>query len=209
MLRVDLSVPFTEKSAVRRLGARWDSEARVWFVPADCDPSPFARWLPRPGQPNIRAPRYWIAESAQCCWRCRGVSAVHGFALPKEHQTLWVGERRWERVWETGAEPTLVCYLEYLLPAAVARIRQKSTHYRFGFRRRTRSFYWVNFCQLCGSKLGDYETFCEPGQAFMPLTRDDATRIVLTRVDEPFEATAGGWSLGSDLFEFMTERGRG
>jgi hypothetical protein len=206
MLRVDLSVPFLEKNAARRLGARWDHEARVWFVPENSDPSPFARWLPKRGQTNIRAPSYWIAQSVRECWRCQGLSDVHGFALPTGYQTLWVGERPWEQVWESAEEPTFVCYLEYLLPAAAERIRQRSSHYRFGLRRRTQSFYWVNFCQHCGAKLGDYETFCEPGQAFSPLTRADAARVALRRVDEPFEATAGGWSLGCDLFEFMTER---
>ncbi len=206
MPRVDLTVPFAERDAVRLLGARWDHDARVWFVPASSDPSPFARWLPRIAQPNIRASGYWIARSSRGCWQCHRTSAVFGFALPRTYQTLWLGERRWEQVWEDGEEPTFVCYLEYVLPDAIERIRRHSIHYRFGYRRRTQSFYWVNFCEHCGAKLGDYDTFCEPGQAFVPLTREDATRVELVAVDARFLATAGGWSLGGDLFDYMTVR---
>ena len=204
MLRVDLAVPFSEKSLARRLGARWDAAARRWFVPPDQDPSPFARWLPRPSPPNIRAPSYWIARSTRQCWRCRQSSAVHGFALPKTHQTLWIGERPWEQVWEQAEEPTFVCYIEHLFPAAAECMRQVTPHYRFAWRQRTGSYYWANCCEHCGTKLGDYDTFCEPGQSFVPLTREDAAHITLRHVDRPFEATAGGWSLGGDLFEFMT-----
>ena len=206
MLRIDLSVPFADKDEVQRLGARWDRDARTWFVPESCDPSAFARWLPLAGRINVRAPSYWIAQALQACWRCRGDSVVHGFALPKEHQTLWIGDGSEPDIWETDDEPTFVCYLEYLLPSVAERMRAEAANYRFGVRRRSRGFYWVNYCQYCNSKLGDYETFCEPGQAFNPLTRDDAAHVALTPVDAPFAAVAGGWSLGCDLFEYMTRR---
>ncbi len=42
-----LVVPFAEKATVKALGARWNPEARQWFVPAGRDLAPFAAWLPR------------------------------------------------------------------------------------------------------------------------------------------------------------------
>jgi len=48
MSRVDLAVPFTEKDEAHSLGAHWDSEKKVWFIPADFKDSRdvFDRWLP-------------------------------------------------------------------------------------------------------------------------------------------------------------------
>ncbi len=206
MLRIDLAVPFCDKDKARRLGARWDAAHGVWFVPGDRDASPLAPWLPNPDQLNVRAPGYFLAASSLPCWRCRGRSRVHGLALPAGHETLYIDDESGEESWEVADEAAFVCYLEYLLPAAVARIRAHTGNYRYAFRRRTQTFYWVNFCEHCGAKLGDYDAFCEPGQGFMPLTRAEATRITLTRVNEPFAASAGGWSIGVDLFEFMSER---
>ena len=42
--RLFLSVPYKEKDEAKALGARWDRQARAWFVPEGTDPAPFAKW---------------------------------------------------------------------------------------------------------------------------------------------------------------------
>lgn len=39
-----LNVPFAQRDEAK--GARWDSEARKWFVPIGRDLEPFSSWLP-------------------------------------------------------------------------------------------------------------------------------------------------------------------
>jgi len=41
-----LNVPFKQKDEAKAKGARWDGEARKWFVPVGRDLEPFANWLP-------------------------------------------------------------------------------------------------------------------------------------------------------------------
>jgi hypothetical protein len=41
-----LNVPFAEKNAAKKLGAKWNGEKKNWFVPAGLDPAPFAQWVP-------------------------------------------------------------------------------------------------------------------------------------------------------------------
>lgn len=45
--RVDLRVPYVEKEEAKALGARWDSQRRLWYAPAGLDLSLFGRWLPQ------------------------------------------------------------------------------------------------------------------------------------------------------------------
>ena len=40
-----LNTPFHQKDEVKRLGARWDTVAKKWFVPAGMDTTPFSEWL--------------------------------------------------------------------------------------------------------------------------------------------------------------------
>lgn len=40
-----LEVPFAEKDEAKQLGARWNPQARKWYVPAGLETSPFSRWL--------------------------------------------------------------------------------------------------------------------------------------------------------------------
>jgi exodeoxyribonuclease VII large subunit len=41
-----LNVPFRDRNEAKAKGARWDSEARKWFVPIGRDLEPFTSWLP-------------------------------------------------------------------------------------------------------------------------------------------------------------------
>lgn len=43
---VYLVAQYRDRERVKALGARWDSEARSWYVPAGRDLTPFAAWLP-------------------------------------------------------------------------------------------------------------------------------------------------------------------
>lgn len=43
---IELNVPFLEKDEVKRLGARWNSSSKRWYIPAGVNCEPFVRWLP-------------------------------------------------------------------------------------------------------------------------------------------------------------------
>lgn len=45
-----LQVPYKEKALARDLGAKWDKTEKAWFVPANLDPAPFAKWIEAPVQ---------------------------------------------------------------------------------------------------------------------------------------------------------------
>jgi len=47
-MRMNLKVPFAEKDAAKKLGARWDAARKIWFVEDKADLAPFAKWSPTP-----------------------------------------------------------------------------------------------------------------------------------------------------------------
>lgn len=40
-----LNVPFKEKDEAKALGARWNPDAKHWYVPEGVDAAPFEKWL--------------------------------------------------------------------------------------------------------------------------------------------------------------------
>ncbi len=42
---INLKVPFAEKDQAKSLGARWNGELKVWYVPPGTDSAPFAKWF--------------------------------------------------------------------------------------------------------------------------------------------------------------------
>lgn len=51
-MRFDLKVPFAEKDAAKKLGARWDAANKLWYVVDKADLAPFAKWSPTPRDPG-------------------------------------------------------------------------------------------------------------------------------------------------------------
>ena len=44
-VRLDLSVPYADKDAVKALGAQWDATRKVWYVKPGMDTQPFEQWF--------------------------------------------------------------------------------------------------------------------------------------------------------------------
>ena len=54
---INLKVPFNEKDQAKSLGARWNAEAKLWYVPQGVDAAPFEKWVSSTSNssPNIAA----------------------------------------------------------------------------------------------------------------------------------------------------------
>ena len=42
---MNLKVPFNEKDQAKSLGARWNAEAKLWYVPQGVEATPFEKWV--------------------------------------------------------------------------------------------------------------------------------------------------------------------
>ena len=42
---INLKVPFGEKDQAKSLGARWNAELKLWYVPAGVDATSFSKWF--------------------------------------------------------------------------------------------------------------------------------------------------------------------
>lgn len=209
MSRINLQVPFVEKDEAKRHGARWDADHKVWYVPDGIDGKAFHKWIPVEPCINIRAARYFIAESAKACWKCGGSTRVYGFLLPAGHETVNDAGSDDDAVtveWVAIDEPTIIHYVDCLPIAVQSRIATLTHHYRLDFSQTTQSSYWMNHCEHCGMKQGDFEMYCEPQGAFLPLYKYEAEQITVHLVHEPFEASCGGFSYGIEWFEYMRRR---
>jgi hypothetical protein len=185
MTRIDLNVPFSEKYEAKQLGARWDPSFKVWYVPDGVDPHPFQRWLPSPPDVTIRANNYSIAQAEDTCWKCGELTHMYSFLLPAGYQSFERGEDHVD-AWYTNEGRSMVSYVTDLLPTVAARIKAITRHYYLDFSKTTNSSYWMNHCEHCGMKQGDFAMHCEPGGAFFPIDEEAVSSIRLQPVNEPF-----------------------
>ncbi len=200
MTRVNLKVPFSEKDEARQLGARWDASSKVWFVPDGIDLRTFQKWLPSESDITVQAKSYSIAQTEESCWKCGELTRVHCFLLPVGHQTFeQVDDDVW--AWYVHESSSMVAYVTDLLPTVAARIKAITRHYYLDFSKTTNSSYWMNHCEHCGMKQGDFAMHCEPGGAFFPMDEEAVLNIRLQAIPEPFSCN-GSTSYHSLMDDF-------
>ena len=62
---INLKVPFNEKDQAKSLGARWNAEAKLWYMPQGVDAAPFEKWLSSaPNSTLNSAPNIALAAAA-------------------------------------------------------------------------------------------------------------------------------------------------
>lgn len=58
-----INVAFREKNEAKGFGAKWDKEARTWYVPAGTDLTPFAKWANDAPAPAVESPSQQAAPA--------------------------------------------------------------------------------------------------------------------------------------------------
>jgi hypothetical protein len=79
---INLKVPFSEKDQAKSMGARWNAEAKLWYVPQGVDAAPFEKWLssaPSPAQNKtpVQVAAKPIVKSSQTNTQLDDIDAIN------------------------------------------------------------------------------------------------------------------------------------
>ncbi|MHC1481473.1 DUF5710 domain-containing protein [Frateuria aurantia] len=215
MPRTDLKVPFSHKDEAKSLGARWDPSLKVWYVPDGVDIAPLVRWLPVAKESElqhepdfmVRSPYYYVIESSTSCWKCLNLTRVFSFFLPEEHEQFEFVEDEDESFTLSVDLGKWVCHGYRGTVSNISDLSRKVANELSRYTKKFKSAYskgggryMMNHCEHCGSKQGDFYMHCEPGGAFFPVSPEDASRMILNKINDRFEANCG---VGFSTDDFM------
>lgn len=219
MPRVELDVPFSEKDEAKSLGARWDPKTKVWYVPDGKEISPFVRWLPMQDnfdlehEPEfrIRSPHYFLVESKSDCWKCGNRTRVFAFMLPEVHEQFQHSEDDEDEFslasnlgsWESYGYRGTISGVYGLSSLVAQQLRLHTEHYKSAYSKTAGRSYYMNHCEQCGAKLGDFFMHGEPGGAFFPTSPTQASRIILRKINAKFNANGSIGYTTPDFMEYM------
>lgn len=144
-------------------------------------------------EPNIKSEHYFVAHNTTECWRCTKPTKVWGFFLPEGHHVYDPDEdenpsnpQNWYQSGSVASLPFVVS----LCDNALRRIGRLAPQYKLAYSKMADTRYYMNHCEHCGVKQGDFKMYQEPHGAFFPMDEAEAARITVYRVNEPFEADA-------------------
>jgi hypothetical protein len=145
---------------------------------------------------NIRSPSYYIAEMQARCAKCARQARVLALAVPPNHEIQVEGE------WQNVDANAFIFYIAELSVGVSRHLFERSPAFRLQPSQDPAGSHWVNHCGHCAEPFSDDDLHCEPG-GFMPSRVEDAEAIVLSHIDEDFNASAAGYALAPELFASM------
>jgi hypothetical protein len=78
LTKIILNVPFKDKDQVKQLGAKWDPQLKVWYIPHGLNPKAFNNWLPKLSkQPTLILNSISLLRNIITCWSCKGYCTVY------------------------------------------------------------------------------------------------------------------------------------
>lgn len=76
--KIILNVPYGDRLQAKQLGAKWDPQQKVWFVPPGKNQTAFEHWLPKPSnKPELVLKSIGLLRNIVACWSCKGYCTVN------------------------------------------------------------------------------------------------------------------------------------
>lgn len=199
MYRVDLDVPFEDKDKVKRLGARWDANWKVWYVPAGVDALNLKQWFPNISHGQVRSKFFYTLTTMTECWKCKKAARIHGICLPSDHEKYELMETAAGvaiGAWVPQRNATVLSYVEDVSNTVSTAIGKLTKHYKLAYSKQMGQWYWVNHCSHCGIKIGDHSLHGEPGNALFFSNITEGLSIILRQHNSLFigRAICGWWT---------------
>lgn len=155
---------------------------------------------------KFRSNGFYIVQSAEICWRCRRATSVVAFLLPEGHERFEYiydeDEARYVGEWFERPYSCFLNYVSFLSQDLLKLIQKISENYYYDFSNSTNDNYYMNHCEHCRAKQGDFFMFAEPGGSFCPLSPEEAKSMQYYQFGSLLEANAGGYS-SVEFFDCM------
>lgn len=176
--------------------------ANIYFA----DLSAFAVQMDQaaPADATCAATYFYVANTRTSCWKCHQATTVWGVLLPAPFLLIGApsselypldggrfGLRTPRSRWTRAGQASMLQYIKRLSPDAENGIRLVATPaFRPDWSRKTSERYWMNHCECCGMKIGDFGLHQEDNAPLNPHREPDLAKVVLTRIEMPIWADA-------------------
>lgn len=172
--------PGTDSEQMEALGARWEARLDTWvldhFSPW-VDTAPVAQWMP-----SRVSSYFYLAQSKTSCWKCKKTIPVVAVLLPPE-SLAWDQD---DQTWTYSNTPAWASQFARITKGTAKLLAAEAPNLRLAYAKTSNSRYYANHCPACGALQGQYFLFQEPGGAFSPVDWEQAQRISLRRISQPF-----------------------
>ncbi|KAB7684440.1 hypothetical protein GBN23_02910 [Plesiomonas shigelloides] len=188
-----IKVPYSEKELAKKKGAKWDAKKKSWYIPDGISIIDFSNWIPSGKLEQLLRYKHlispvFIVMSSSVCWRCGKSSRVMCIAS----NGFWDRES-YDLDYEDKSF-SLLTYsnVSFISDGILSVVLNGFNLYKPSHSKTSNSTYYMNHCEHCGAKMGDYFMHHEPGGAFSPIDKEGAELITLIELPNDREYYISG-----------------
>lgn len=181
---VPLNIHADNVSEALRLGAHYDTDSNVWYVEEHKLTETLSRYAYDMSEYNIVAPYYLVVSTKMTCWSCHQPTRILAVMF-----TRYLRKSQDGKSWESVERNSFVFHIN-TLPEAIKK-NIKASNYYLDKSKTTGLRYWMNHCEICGERLGDYELFCLENDGFRLMTVERILHSNVRKVNKLFLIMAG------------------
>lgn len=181
-------------------GAHYDADSNVWYVEEHELTEALGRYAYDMDDCNIVAPYYLVVSTKITCWSCHQPTRVLAVMF-----TRYLRKSQDGKGWESVKRNSFVFHINQLPEAIKKNI--KASNYYVDKSKTTGLRYWMNHCEICGERLGDYELFCLAEDAFRLMTVEHLLHSNVRKVNKLFVSMAGNPAEGkqTDVVRYLSD----
>lgn len=165
-------------------GAHYDADSNVWYVEEHELTEALGGYAYDMDSFNIMAPYYLVVSTKMTCWNCHLPTSIIAVMFTRYLRKCQDGKG-----WESVKRNSFVFHINELPEAIKKNIKAKN--YYVDKSKTTGLRYWMNHCETCGERLGDYELFCMADDAFRQMTIEKLLHSHVRKVNKLFVSMAG------------------
>lgn len=181
---IPLNIQSDNVTDVACQGAHFDNVSGIWYTEPDGLKEVLLDYAYTMDSYNIIAPYYLVITSKMHCWNCHQITRIHGVMFTRYIKKIQDGEG-----WLSVRRNTFLFHINALPEEIMKNI--KASNYYLDKSKTTGLRYWMNHCEICGERLGDYELFCVENDAFRRMTIENLLKANVRKVNKLFVSTAG------------------
>lgn len=176
-----LNVPYSEKDEAKKIGAKWNSNLKKWYVSDKEDYPKFKKWfLNDKSEATIICDYIYIIEGINECFRCGNKTRVIGLGIENYYEFRCYEDNKNKWIYYNG-DIHITSHI-YPMPNELLKYIQKNYNYKKRFSKTIKREYYANCCEKCDVLQGDFYVFQEVDSPFFIENEDIARNLKLYRM---------------------------
>ncbi len=183
-----LNVPYEQKDMAKSLGAKWNPDLKMWYVPSKKDYFKFQKWILNScDEADILCDYFYIVLGKRKCFKCQKNIPVIGFGIENYFNFWDLDVYMTDTPFEYNSGIIHIAPLIEGLPQKFYSYLEQNYNFHVGYSRTLRTECYANHCKNCGVIQGNWFLFSEPDSPFSIDSVEKASDLTLIKVKLPYD----------------------